>query len=101
MALNPFVEFARDPVAALAWLGYALLLAGIVLAAVPWAIRQGVTLVVRYRSNRTSDAWWSFGASRAGYIPPLSWLSRAFGVLFVLAIASWATSALFWLVGGV
>lgn len=101
MALNPFIAFGQDPVAALAWLGYALLLAGIVLAAVPWAIRQGVTLVVRYKANRHSDAWWSFGDSRHGYIPPLSWLSRAFGVLFVLAIASWATSALFWLVGGV
>lgn len=98
MALNPFIAFGQDPVAALAWLGYALLLVGIVAAAVPWAIRQGVTLVVRYKANRHSDAWWSFGEARNGYIPPLSWLSRAFGVLLVLAVASWATSALFWLV---
>jgi len=97
--MNPFIEFAADPVGVLAWLGYALLLVGIVLAAVPWAIRQAGTLLVRYRKNRTSAEWWSFGERRSGYIPPRSWLSRAFAVLFVLSVTAWAASALFWLVG--
>lgn len=99
MAINPFVELARDPIGALAWLGYVLLMLAVAIAAIPWALRQATTLYVRYRKNRTSDRWWSFGDSRLGYIPPLGWLSRAFGVLFVLAIAAWALGALIWAVG--
>ena len=97
--MNPFIELATDPVGTLAWIGYALLLAGLVLAAVPWAIRQAGVLTVRYQKNRTRDSWWSFGDRRAGYIPPLSWLARAFGVVFVLAVTAWAAGALLWLVG--
>ncbi|AFH22483.1 hypothetical protein OSG_eHP27_00155 [environmental Halophage eHP-27] len=99
MVTNPFIKFATDPVGVLAWLGYAFLLVGIVFTAVPWAFRQGATLVVQYRKNRHTDAWWSFGARRNGYLPPLGWLSRAFGVCIVLAVTAWAVSALFWLVG--
>jgi len=98
--VNPLVELARDPVTSLAVVGYALLMAAVVIAALPWSIRQLVTLSIRYRRNRTSDAWWSFGDRRAGYVPPLSWLARLFGVLFVLAVVAWALGALAWLVGG-
>jgi len=97
--MNPFIELANDPIGVLSTLGYVLFMLGIVLAAVPWAIRQSGTLLVRYRKNRTSAEWWSFGERRSGYIPPLSWLSRAFAVLFVLSVTAWAASALFWLVG--
>lgn len=97
MSLNPFIELARNPVASLAWLGYALLMVGIVLAAVPWAVRQGATLVVRYQKNRAGPKWWAFGDASHGYIPPLSWLARLFGVLFVLAIAAWALGGFVWL----
>jgi len=98
--MNPFIEFASDPVGVLAWTGYALLLVGIVGAAVPWAIRQGATLIVRYHKNKhDSKKWFSFGSRRAGYVPPLSWLARAFAVCGVLAVTAWAVSALFWLVG--
>lgn len=99
MAINPFVELAKDPVGALAWLGYALLMLGIVLAAVPWAIRKAVWLIARWETNRASDTWWAFGSTRRGYIPPSGWLAWAFGVVFVLAIASWALGTIVYLVG--
>jgi hypothetical protein len=98
--MNPFIELARDPVAALAWLGYALLMLGIVVAALPWAVRQGATLAVRYRRNRTTDAWWSFGERRAGYVPPLGWLARLFVVVLVLAVTTWALGTIVWLLRG-
>ena len=97
--MNPFIEFASDPVGTLAWLGYALFLVGVVGAAIPWAVRQAAMLVVRYRKNRHDKEWFSFGNRRAGYVPPLSWLVRAFGVCLVLATTAWAVGALFWLIG--
>ena len=100
MAINPFVELARDPVGSLAWLGYTLLMAAIVIAAVPWAVRKAAWLIARWRTNRASDTWWAFGTRRDGYLPPASWLAWAFGVLFVLAIATWALGTLVWLIGG-
>lgn len=99
MAINPFVELARDPVGALAWLGYLLLMLGIVLAAVPWAIRKTAWLIARWQTNKHTDRWWSFSESGAGYIPPAAWLAWAFGVCLVLAVAAWALGTLVWLVG--
>jgi len=99
VTLNPFIELARDPVEALAWLGYVLLMFGIVAAAIPWAARQAVVLVVRYQKNAQSDAWWSLGQRRRGYIPPLSWLSRLFAIVFVLAVAAWALGTIVWVIG--
>lgn len=100
MAFNPFIELARDPVATLAWLGYLLLMLGIVVLALPWALRKSVWLLARYRKNRASDSWWAFGDRRDGYIPPAGWLAQAFTVCLVLAVAAWALGSVVWLVGG-
>lgn len=99
MAINPFVELARDPVAAFAWLGYALFLSALILTALPWALRKTAWLFDRWKANKRSPSWWSFGDSNLGYIPPPGWLAWSFAVLFVLAVTAWALGALFWLVG--
>jgi len=99
MTLNPFIEFAQDPVGVLAWVGYGLLLVAIFLAAVPWAFRQYVMLVTQYKRNRHGGDWWAFGDRSAGYIPPASWLAWAFLSTLVLAVAVWSVGALIWLVG--
>lgn len=100
MPPNPFIELARSPVATLAWLGYLLAMTGVVILAVPWAVRKTAWLVARYRIDRTSDTWWSFGEGNRGYIPPAGWLLNAAAVVFVLAVAAWAMGSLVWLVGG-
>lgn len=97
---NPFIELAQDPVSALAWTGYAMLMLAILVGAIPWAVRQTATLAVRYRKNRASADWWAFGERRNGYIPPLSWLSRLFAVLLVLMATAWALGALVWVLSG-
>jgi len=96
---NPFVELAQDPVGVLAWLGYLLFMLAVVAAAVPWAVRKSAWLLHRYQQDRHKRDWWSFGDRTDGYIPPTWWLGWAFMVIFVLAIAVWALSALVWLVG--
>lgn len=97
---NPFIELAREPVGTLAWLGYLLLMFGILVLAVPWAVRKSVWLYARYRTNRAGDDWWSFGDHRKGYIPPTGWLAQAFVVCLVLAVAMWALGTVVWMVGG-
>jgi hypothetical protein len=99
MAINPFVELARDPVGTLAWLGYFLFMLGVVVLAVPWAIRKTAWLYARYETNATSDDWWSFGNRRKGYIPPAGWLGQAFLVCVVLAGSAWALGTVVWLLG--
>jgi len=95
---NPFIEFAVDPVGALAWVGYALLLVGIVLMALWWSLRKLGTLAVQYRKNSHTDAWWS-GPFDIGIVPPPQWTASLSAVIFVWAVTAWAISALFWLIG--
>lgn len=99
MPVNPFVELARDPVGALAWLGYLLFMCGILVLAIPWAVRKTAWLYARYLQNRASSDWWAFGETRTGYIPPAGWLAWAFGVCLVLAVSAWALGSVVWLVG--
>lgn len=100
MAINPFIELARNPVATLAWLGYLLLMLGIVVLAVPWSVRKTAWLIARYQQNRRSDSWWSFTDRPNGYIPPAGWLAWAFSVCLVLAVSAWALGSVVWLLGG-
>jgi len=97
--MNPFIEFVKDPVAVLDWVAYALLLAAIFFGALRTVLREFPRLYVQYRNNRHTDAWWSFGERKMGYIPPLGWSVRFAGSLLVLATAAWAASALLWYVG--
>lgn len=98
MPPNPFIELAAHPITTLAWLGYTLLMTGIILAAVPWAIRQQATLITRYQANKHGDRWWSFGDRSAGYIPPAGWLGWQFVTLLVLAVAAWALGTIVWVI---
>ena len=100
MPTNPFIELAQNPVGALAWLGYALIMAAIAFGAVRTVLRGIPTLWVQYKNNRHTNDWWAFGDRRNGYIPPLGWSIQFAAYLVVLAIAAWALGALVWLVSG-
>lgn len=100
MPFNPFIELFRRPIFVLSWLGYLLVMVGIVVLLVPWSVRKAAKLVNAYLRDRMSDDWWSFGDTRKGYIPPTDWLLSAFWVVFVLGIAAWALGTVVWLVGG-
>ena len=99
MTTNPFIAFGQDPVGVLAWLGYALVLVAIGLAALRTVLRGIPTLYVQWDRNKHTNDWWAFGSRTNGYIPPLGWTIRALAYLLVLAIAAWAAGALLWLVG--
>ncbi len=98
--MNPFIEFARDPVATLSWVGYLFVLLAIGFAALRTVLRGIPTLWIQYDKNKHTNDWWAFGERKAGYIPPLGWTVRLCGYLLVLAIAAWAGSAVIWFVGG-
>lgn len=97
---NPFIELAKDPIATLGWLAYALILLAITLATLRNTTRGFVTLYVQYINNRHQDGpdgWWSFGDRRNGYIPPLGWTVRACAYLVNLAVALLAVATLYWI----
>ena len=90
--MNPFVQ--ADPVALLAWIGYALTLVGIAVgcgrAALEWVRR----VRVRRERNHTADEWWG------GWVPPrfeAGLLAATFGVM---TVAFWAASAIVWIASG-
>lgn len=87
--MNPFIEFAKDPVAVLTGLAYAMAL----LALVGWTFglvwSNAMTAYAQYKANWSS---WD-------YLPPLSWISRVAAIPTVLAIDAWALAALLWLIG--
>jgi len=99
MSLNPFIEFARDPIGILAWGGYALIMLAIAFGTVRTVLRELPTLWVQYQKGKHTDQWWAFGSRRNGYIPPLGWSIRLSASILLLAIASWSLGALLWLVG--
>jgi hypothetical protein len=89
--VNPFIAILRDAVGALAWLGYAFLLAGVVVYGGIWVFRKWTTVYIRWQKNHHSDEWWG------GWIPPATeakWIAAGF---IVLAFMSWAVSALIWM----
>lgn len=95
MPVNPFIELARDPVAALAWLGYGLLMLLLVCFGLAYAVRQAaVCVALADRTHRQRD-WW--GDYFYGWLPPPGWLARAGSVVLVLSITSLALSAFVWL----
>jgi len=96
-ALNPFVEFARDPVATAAYVGYGLLMLTILAAAVPWALRSIAQLRTQYLRNRHEKDWYALDRDSRVVIPPPGWWLTVVGVGIVLTIAWWAIGSLAWL----
>jgi len=96
---NPFVALASDPVGFLAALGYALLLAGFVVAGVGLTLRKGTALLMLAtdRNTRQRD-WW--GDTFGGWLPTPSWIAWFVALVFLWAVIAWAAGALIWLVGG-
>ena len=86
--MNPFVELARDPVATLSTLGYALALLTLLIwtAGICWSNFH--TARARFRNH-----W-----HRWDYLPPLKWVARVSLIPLILAIDVWAIAALLWLV---
>jgi len=87
MVFNPFVELARDPVATLSVLGYALGL----LALLVWTAGICWSNAVHARAQ-FQNHW-----HRWDYLPPAKWLGRVGLIPFILAIDVWAVAALIWL----
>jgi len=98
MVVNPFVELARDPVAALSVAGAVLALLALALAASWWSLRKLGRLAVRYRRNSHTDEWWS-GPLGIGTLPPPEWTATLVVVLFCWAVTLWAVGAVVYLVG--
>ena len=88
MSLNPFIEFAQDPVATLAVVGYALFLVSLLVITLGTVWDNGLTAYVEAKKN-----W-----NRWNYVFPLGWTARVAGIFVVLAIDAWAVGALIWLV---
>jgi len=97
MIPNPFVEFAKHPVAAFAWTGYALFMATVVGLGVAFTLRKGATLVAYAadRSNRQRE-WW--GDALNGWLPPGWWIGWTAAVLLVWVVIAWALGALVWVI---
>jgi len=85
--VNPFIEFARDPVGVLSAIAYALALVTLIIvtAGVCWS--NAATVRAQYRANWTR---WS-------YNPPLTWIGRVALIPAILAVDAWALAALIWL----
>jgi hypothetical protein len=89
MVPNPFIELFRSPVETLVALGYALLLATLLVLTLAACWRNAITVYVRWDRQRPGQ--WE-------YVPPLAWLVRVAAIPFVLAVDAWAVAALIWLV---
>lgn len=98
MAPNPFVAFAKDPVAALAWTGYALLMTTVVGLGVAFTFRKGATLIA-YATDRNNRQRTFFGETLDGWLPPTWWIGWAAVVLLVWVVIAWALGALVWVIG--
>jgi len=86
--VNPFIELARDPVATLSALGYALALVTLLVATLGLAWSNAVWVKTRWDRQRPNQ--WQ-------YLPPTWWLLRTAAIPFIVAIDAWAVAALFWL----
>jgi hypothetical protein len=98
MVYNPLIELARDPVAALALVGYALLMATVVGLGIAFTLRKGATLLAfaTDRNNRQRTFW---GEALGGWLPPAWWIGWAAVVLLVWVVIAWALGALVWVIG--
>lgn len=94
--LNPFVELARDPVAALAGAGWVVIYAGIVLLVAPYCVRKIslLTLIASERGRRQQRDWW--GERWGGWLPDEKWIASALLVGAGLVVILWALGALVW-----
>ena len=87
--INPFIELFRDPVTTLAALGYALLLASLIIWTLGLAWTNAVTIHHRWHDERPRE--WE-------YVPPLSFIARVAAIPLILWIDAWALAALIWLI---
>jgi len=93
---NPLIELGRDPVAFLAWSGYALLMTTVVGLGVAFTLRKGATqIALAARANR-QRSWW--GEAFDGWLPPASWIGWTAVILLVWVVIVWALGALVWVI---
>lgn len=92
--MNPFIEFARDPVEVLATIAYAFLLLGttIAVAGVMWSTALRLSNVWEYRNvdGRFGPSW--------TYVPPMTVILRVSGLCVLLSLEALLFGALIWLV---
>lgn len=85
--MNPFIEFARDPVTVSALLAYALVVIAALLATTYVLTRNLMTLYTSWAKSA-----WTF--------PTAPWFGRAVAVPLILAVDALLFGALVWLVTG-
>jgi hypothetical protein len=98
--LNPFIELARDPVAALSGLGYLLFLTAVLVVGIPHALRTLIAVYNDWQANKNRDKWARLYGSGPGWIPPFAVALQAMWALFVLAVSAWAVGAAVWMLTG-
>lgn len=96
MVPNPFVEFAQDPVATLAGIGWIIIYAAIVMLVAPYCVRKGsvLILIASDRGRRQQRDWW--GDRWGGWLPDEKWIAGALLVGAGLVVIVWALGALVW-----
>jgi len=97
MPPNPLIEFAVDPVAALAWVGYAILLVTVVAGGVAFTLRRGARQVAAAARANRKRAWW--GEAFDGWLPPWPWIAWTASIALVWVVIAWSLGALVWVVG--
>jgi hypothetical protein len=87
--VNPFIRLFEAPVETLIVLGYALALLTLFTLTLAACWRNVVTVHVQWKKQRPHQ--WE-------YLPPAGWLLRVAAIPAILAVDSWAVSALICLV---
>jgi len=100
MALNPFIELAKDPVGVITAVGYLLFLVGILLFGIPHAVRILIEDVyLDWQQNKDRQKWARLWGDGPGYIPPFGVGIRAMWAFTVLFVSLEAVAALLWFMG--
>ena len=87
--MNPFIEFAQDPITTLAVVGYGLLMLALLVWTAGLCWSNAATIHHRWHDERPRE--WEF-------VPPLSFVARVAAIPTILCIDAWAIATLIWLV---
>lgn len=99
--MNPFIELVERPVETLTLAGYALAMLAITLGGLSYTLREGTKLYLlgtkeHRRGSGPYEEWWGDWAD--GWIPPASWVIRAWKTAAVGIAVVWALATVAYMV---